>query len=252
MAVHARAVETARDDAIVRDEMALRIVRELDYDFSRFARAWKTQVAIAVRTEIIDGVVSAFVRRCPDAVVVNLGSGLDSRFTRLDNGTVRWYELDLPPVMALRRRFFRETDRYRFIETSVLDPVWLSKIDRGPAVLFIAEAVLMYLDPAEVRAMLAALIDAFPGAEMVAEVMGTFFPGHARLHDAISKTGAALRWGLRDGREIAQWDDRIRFVDEWSILDKHPERWRWLRFFARIRPLREAFSDWIVHLRFKE
>lgn len=45
----------------------------------------------------------------PEGLVVNLGAGLDTRFYRLDNGTITWIDIDLPEVVAfspepIRRR----------------------------------------------------------------------------------------------------------------------------------------------------
>ena len=117
----ARAVETRRTDAIIRDPIALEIFENLDYDFSRFDGAWMTQTGIAVRTKILDAGTEIFIRRHPRAVVINLGAGLSTRFSRLDNGSIHWVEVDLPDVIALRRLFFRETRRYRCVAGSVTD-----------------------------------------------------------------------------------------------------------------------------------
>lgn len=84
----ARAAETERPDALVRDFMALEFIKRIDYDLGHFRRDWTSQVAIAVRTRLIDDAVQAFLKRHPDAVFVNLGAGLDCRFFRLDNGVL--------------------------------------------------------------------------------------------------------------------------------------------------------------------
>ncbi len=46
-----------------------------------------------------------FLARNPEAVVAHTGRGLDSRFERVDDGRVEWYDLDLPDVIELRRKF---------------------------------------------------------------------------------------------------------------------------------------------------
>ena len=50
----ARAVESQRADAITRDPRAVEIYHAINYDFSRFARGWKSQVGVAVRDRVID------------------------------------------------------------------------------------------------------------------------------------------------------------------------------------------------------
>ena len=99
----------------VRDPKAVEILQSLDYDFSHLRRLWMLQVDIAVRTEIIDEATCGFLAREPEAMVINLGAGLDGRFWRLDNGRLDWVDLDFPDVITLRRRFYEQSDRNRFI-----------------------------------------------------------------------------------------------------------------------------------------
>ncbi|MGD2175503.1 MAG: class I SAM-dependent methyltransferase [Candidatus Brocadiaceae bacterium] len=246
--LHARAAETRRPDAIIRDPLSVRLVESMDYDFRPLDRAWKTRVAVAVRTEILDEAVGTFIARHPECAVVNLGAGLDTRFFRMDNGRLTWYELDLPEIIRLRREFFPEGERYRYLAASVLDEDWFGRVGAAGAVLFVAEGLLMYLQEEVVRGLLARLARRFEGSEMLLEAMGPFFIRHGKLHECIWRTGAVLSWSLRDGRELEGWDPAIRFVRQWDIFDRHPQRWRWLRFLARIPAFKEAFGDRIVHL----
>ncbi len=48
--------------------------------------------------------VKAHIKEQPHASVVNLGAGLDTEFYRIDNGTIRWYDLDLPDVIEIRKQ----------------------------------------------------------------------------------------------------------------------------------------------------
>jgi O-methyltransferase involved in polyketide biosynthesis len=65
--------------------------------------------------------VQHFLDIHPKAVIVNLGAGLCTRYFRVDNGEVHWYEVDFPEVIALRRQFFEESERYYCISQSMLD-----------------------------------------------------------------------------------------------------------------------------------
>ena len=95
-----------------------------------------------------DRCVREFLAAHPDAVVVELGCGLDTRFYRVDNGPVTWYDLDLPEVIALRRRVLEEMPRHAFIGCSVVDFAWMNTVqpEVGRAYLFLAEGVFMFLE----------------------------------------------------------------------------------------------------------
>ena len=232
----ARAVETRRPDAIVRDPKALAIYESLDYDFSKFDGAWMTQTGIAIRTRLLDEGTTDFICRHPKAVVINLGAGLSTRFSRLDNGTIRWYEVDLPEVIGLRRLFFRETKRYRFVSGSVTEPSTLERIAAGrQPVLVLAEGLFMYFPEEDVRAVFDRLSKCFPGAEMLLEMLAPCALGMGKYDPCLSKiAGGCLdfRWALEDCRAMESWGCGLHFLQEWNVLEQYRERWGWLNLFA--------------------
>jgi O-methyltransferase involved in polyketide biosynthesis len=101
-----RAVESQRPDALVRDEIAVSLVRDAKFDFSAIKHARNdevSQLAVILRCRQFDRLAQEFLSQNPEAVVIHLGCGLDSRYERIDNGKVSWYDLDLPEVIQLRR-----------------------------------------------------------------------------------------------------------------------------------------------------
>lgn len=90
--------------------------------------------------------------------MVDLGCGLSTRFDRLDNGRVRWFDLDLADVIELRRRFVGESERYTMLTGSMLDPEWFDPVQQTQRpVLLLSEAVLLYFPEAQVHETLATL-----------------------------------------------------------------------------------------------
>jgi O-methyltransferase involved in polyketide biosynthesis len=244
----ARGVETRRPDALFRDPLALEMLERLDCDVTRFAKDWMTQTGIAIRTEILDAAVRRFLARNPAGLVVNLGAGLCTRFFRLDNGQVEWIDLDLPEVIQIKREFLDEQERYRFLAHSVLDHAWMDAIDATPgqAVLFLAEGLFPYFTEGEVRGLVEALNQRFPGSELVCEGMSTIGVWFSSRHPSVGKTSARFHWGIKTGRSMAGWVPGIRFVDEWYFHTQHPERWRWLRWLRYFPPVRKLLK--IIHL----
>lgn len=53
--------------------------------------------------------------------VVEIGTGLNTRHERVDNGQAHWFDLDLHDVIELRRAFFVNTPRRTMIAASVTD-----------------------------------------------------------------------------------------------------------------------------------
>ncbi|MBU4190985.1 MAG: class I SAM-dependent methyltransferase, partial [Proteobacteria bacterium] len=84
--LYMRCLETGRPDAIISDPDACRIVGSLDYDFSKYDKATRSQVGVCLRVKHFDGITRRFIDAHDDPVIVSIGCGLDSRANRLGPG----------------------------------------------------------------------------------------------------------------------------------------------------------------------
>ena len=103
-----RAKESRRKNPILNDKVAEGLVDSLEYDYSRFDGAKLSEVGCVVRGWFFDRAVRRFIGKHADAVVVNVGCGLDTRFQRIGDGKAVFYDMDLPEVIALRRELIPE------------------------------------------------------------------------------------------------------------------------------------------------
>ncbi len=248
----ARAVETSNSDPIIRDDKAVEMVAAIDYDFFRFESSWLSQVGVSVRTKLLDDATRKFLARNPGGTVVNLGAGLDTRYERLQPHSAHWYDLDLPEVVELRRRFFAETDQYHMIARSVLDFGWMEEIDlKSAPVLIIAEGLLMYLNEEEVKSLFQALANTLDNAEMLFEVVAPIMVGRSKHHDSVAKISstAEFRWSIRNSRKVVDWHKKIKYIDEWNFYDFHKSRWKWYGRVARLPFLKPWLSNRIVQIK---
>jgi len=188
----ARARETQRKHPVLRDPKAVELVQSIDYDAGKYSRGAGGLVTV-LRTAIIDFWVRSFLAAHPAATVVEIGTGLNTRFERVDNGQVHWFDLDLPDVIELRRTFFADTDRRRTVAASVLAEEWLPAVaqSRRPY-FFVADGVLAYLPEEEVMAALARIAGEFPGALIALDT----YPRQIldRQHRLAARKGIAARW----------------------------------------------------------
>jgi O-methyltransferase involved in polyketide biosynthesis len=168
-----KAMESQRPDAMKKDEKAVALVTQRSLDFSRVRQIKMNELLQAMRiifTREMDRYARDFVSHHTNAVVVHIGCGLDSRFERVDNGQVEWYDLDFPEIIDQRRQFIGdEHDRYHLLGCSVLEDTWLQALSAHSwrPFLFLAETVLVYFTEAQVKSLVLRLCDLFPGAELV-------------------------------------------------------------------------------------
>jgi len=188
----ARARETQRRHPVLRDPRAVQLVRSIDYDAAKYDQSAGGLVTV-LRTAIIDFWVRSFLAAHPAATVVELGTGLNTRFERVDNGQVHWFDLDLPDTIELRRDFFADTGRRRMIAASALDEAWLPAVaaSRGPY-FFVADGVLVYLPEDQVMAMLARIAERFGGALIALDT----YPKRTfdQQHRLAARKGIDARW----------------------------------------------------------
>jgi O-methyltransferase involved in polyketide biosynthesis len=236
--LYLRAMESQRTDALIQDEKAVELVNRMSYDFNLIRPLHLSEankLVIILRNREFDRYARAFLARCPDAVVVHIGCGLDSRFERVDNGQVEWYDLDLQDVIELRRKLIRdEGERCHLLGCSVLDNAWLDMVSayRQRPFLFLAEGVFMYFEGAQVKSLVLTLRDHFPGAELVFDALSPVHVWRHNLQTSASKINLRTHWGIWHGQEIEGWGDSIRLLDEWGFFDSPEPRLdkiRWLR-----------------------
>jgi O-methyltransferase involved in polyketide biosynthesis len=226
--LYLRAMESQRQDALIKDEKAAAMVAQMSYDFSRIKRirmGERHKVTIILRNREFDRCVRDFLTRNPDSVVISLGCGLDSRFERVDNGRVIWYDLDLPEVIELRRKFIGgEIERYHWLPYSAFDPAWLEivGVHQPRPFLFLGEGVLMYFKEEQVKSLILRLHERFPGAELVFDAFSPYLIRVSNLRFALARYSARYHWGIKKGKDLEKWGTGILLLDEWFPFD-HPE-----------------------------
>ncbi len=248
-----RAAESQRPDAILRDPQAVEIVNRLEYDPDRVLKKSHDQVTVLMRMREFDRYARVFLNRHPDGVVVDIGCGLDTRFQRLDNGIFEWYGLDLPEVIALRRRLLDETPRSHFLACSALDFAWIDMIDSGQkhVYLFLAEGMFMLLEDEQVRRLVCTLRNRFPGAELVFDAFTPFMVRiNPLLHPLLRKINVTMHWGLKDNRELETWAAGIKLLNEWFYFDQPEPRLGTMKLVRWIPGLGHGAK--IVHYRLGE
>ncbi len=238
-----RAMEARRPDALMRDEKALELIRQLSSNGPiRYDSDWLRQTPMAevnkvlriMLTRQVDRYARDFLGCHPEAVVVQIGCGLDSRFERVAerNSQVEWYDLDVPEVIALRRELIGdEGGRYHLLGCSVFEPAWLEtvRVHRGRPFLFLAEGVFMYFEEAQVKSLVLRLRDHFPGAELVFDAWRPF---EVWIGNFVLK--GLLRWGFWRGQELEDWGEGIHLLDEWGYFDRPEPRLHSFRWMAPI------------------
>ena len=214
--LHNRASEAAKPNGLIRDSRCVEIYRSIDYDYRRsFGQAGPSH---AVRSAIFDRLVQGFLVEFPDAVIVNLGEGLETQRYRVDlPPTATWMSVDVPEAIALRERFMAPDAQHQHLSLSALDPAWIAKVPDARPVLVTAQGLFMYLGPNALAELLRTLARQRPAAHLAFDHVPVWFSRKSCSESGLQKTRhyrlPAMPWGVAPRQvpaTFAGWDLAFR------------------------------------------
>lgn len=217
MPVWARAAETQKQKPFIRDYEAVKIINTIDFDFTPMAVNLKeiNLLSWIARCKRYDMVIEQFIKEHPDSQIVNIGCGLDTTFDRAIKKPLMWYDIDLPDVIDLRKKFLPESENRKFIAGSFLEDNWCSVISTDLKTLIISAGVFVYFEESEIKDFLLNIADRFNQPELLFDV--TSPRGKEIANQVISASGLGkdswFKWGLADKNIIEVWDPRIKIIN---------------------------------------
>jgi len=156
-------------------------------------------------------------------------------------------------VYAMWQRFFRESERHRFLICSVFDFAWMRQITHShdTPVLLVAEGLLQYYHPAMVRQLFLSLQQVFPAAHILFDAINLLFVGLANLRLLQAyRVSARFKWGTTGLRALEQWGTGIRLMAEFSVLEQYPQHRGWMSYVRRLPVGRNLYR--IGHVRLEQ
>jgi O-methyltransferase involved in polyketide biosynthesis len=246
--LYGRALDSQSNDPILRDPAAVEAIDRIDYDFQSLNVKWNDILAIAARAKVFDLWTAEYLADNPNAVVLHLGCGLDSRVFRIDPPpSVLWSDVDYPETIELRQRLFPERAGYYMVSSSVTDMDWLEQVPADRPALVVAEGLMYYLTEEQIKAFLERIIERFPSGQIMFDAISRLYLKIQKTNVGISATGARMLWGIDDPHELEAWSPRIKLVTKLSSMDQNMPniqklsgglRW-FIGILAHIRALRE-------------
>ena len=250
------------------DAKAVELVEKIDYDFSTFDMIpfeGYLPLLFVARAKQFDEKIKAYVKEHPYTSVVNIGAGLDATFYRVDNGSIHWYDLDLPAVIDIRKQLLPEPDRATCVAKSFLDPSWCDDIKHTEdRVFMIAGGLLRYFEEGQIKQFFSMLADNFAGSEIIfnasSRVDNHFGAWIEQLPaDQQKELGAALMEKLKGWWDRAPQDQKDNLISmlktsagprgiEWTDVEEWWDQHNAKEMREEMRRNFGAFSRWGVGL----
>ena len=245
--LYARKVCSELYPNLYRDETAVRLIDEIDYDFSEAEKNSHGlmqrfgSLEVAMRQNDLEWEIKDYLKTHPNAALVNLGCGLDNTGRSCDNGSCKIYNLDFSDVIAVRNELLSAGEREQNIPCDLKDPAWFDKIDASGGAVFFASGVFYYFLTEQVRELVQGMANAFPGGVLV------FDAANRTAVKMIAKTwlktakikDVGAYFAVSDAKsELSPWDSRLQVSSRGYMLGysdlKDLSVSGFFRFLARI------------------
>ena len=203
------------------------ILRELDVDPRRFNLNPREVRAVVLRSQWFGQTVRRFLERHPDGLCINLGCGLDASFEELEaagDGRFAWIDVDLPNVIAIRRRFYAETTCRRIVAGDITNSQLFATLpwDAGRPAIVVAEGVLYFLQRAQVESLFHAQAEAADArradVEIAFDYASPFGAWIVTRRPAHRQLGTTFSWTVHNPGELRRVDPRLEVVEDSNVF----------------------------------
>ena len=173
---------------------------------------------MGVRAAVFDDWVKRQMIAMPDAVVIHIGCGMDSRVIRVGAENHKWYDVDFSEVMEERKRYYAETDDYQMIAGDARACGWLTAIEENKSAIVIMEGVSMYLTVDEMQNLADSLCSHFESIMLLVDAYTSFAAKMSRLRNPIHDVGVTEVYGIDTPQ--AYQTEKLAFVKEHTMIPK--------------------------------
>lgn len=234
--LHNRANEAMRPDGVIDDQKCIEIYQSVDYDYER--SFGKAEPSHGIRSQIFDTAIYTFIKKHSDAVIVNLGEGLETQRYRVASNILTeqtpWYSVDLPDAIAVRERFIKPDDNHHHIAKSALDTTWFHHVPYDKPVFISAQGLFMYFEESEVERLIRQMLDNFEQGELMFDVIPRWLSKKTLSAKGWQKTPyyttPPMPWGVNRNEAmpaIQSCSENIKRIAE-IPFDFPRGVWRWL------------------------
>lgn len=218
--LYCKALDAGREHPVLGDGFAKEAVGRIDFDWDGLKITDRWTPLVTVRTAQYDVWAAEFLADHPNATVIHLGCGLDSRVFRLAPGPgVEWYDIDYPDVIELRKQVYPARPGCNLLATSATDLSWLAEIPTDRPVLLLAEGISMYLTERDGIDLLQHVVDRFGSGELQIDFYNWLTIRSQKTHRMQRQSGARLHWSVNSPDDILGRVSGIRLVNAVTFVD---------------------------------
>ncbi len=254
----ARAKYSKQYPEFLDDPMAREIITKLNYDFSEiqnYLGEWRG-LGLLARAKNFDIAFKRFLEDNPESTLVNIGAGLDTTFSRVDNGRIQCFNLELPEAAKFRKSLIPDTERNKTIAKSAFDE-WYNEIEyeASKGIFFIAGGFVYYFFEESVKNLFISMAQHFPGGELIFDATSNL--ANRVVNRRAKKAGEKdlrFHFGVGNPEKIfPNWSPKIKIKEWYTIWSRLEINSEWYeKTIKAIKKSERVKAAKIIHLKFLE
>lgn len=171
---------------------------------------------MGMRSAVFDQWLKEQMEQCPEALILHIGCGMDSRIERVGTQGHAWYDVDFPAVIAERKRYYEENDLYHMLSSDARENAWIQSLPHGQNAIIVMEGVSMYFQPEELNRLLKELSVHFQQVHLLMDCYTGFAAKASKYKNPINEMGVTKVYGV-DDPNVPVADSSLTFTKEHEI-----------------------------------
>lgn len=202
----------SKNNLFLHDPKAEEIISKIDYDFNSLKQSKWLSMYMSVRALIIDELCNKYIEEHPNATIIHLGCGLDSRCLRVNQNFDTWYDIDYENVIDIRKKFYEEDSKHKMIGSSVLDYKWLEKIKTNDNIMVVAEGLTMYLSEEEIKELVAQINNKLGDVHLLFDAYSKKGVKSSKIKNPVNQMNAEVKYGIDNPEDFLQLNNNLEYV----------------------------------------
>lgn len=203
----------SKDNIFLHDPKAEEIISKIVYDFDSLKQSKWLSMYMSLRAMIIDELCNKYILEHPNATIIHLGCGLDSRCLRVNQNYSIWYDVDYKNVINIRKQFYDVDSKYKMIGSSVIDFKWLKQIDNSENILIVMEGLTMYLSEEEIKKLITQINKKFGDVHFIFDAYSKMGVKASKIKNPVNQMNAEVKYGINNPKELLSLNDKLEFVE---------------------------------------
>jgi len=163
--------ETIQDEPIIEDWQACSIANKINCDYFNEKINTKERIESALVRKHYDSTVSSFIKNKKKPIIIILGCGFDTRYSRINEDTKQFifYQIDTPEVISIRETIIPSTENDKNIQQPLLSEKWIKSITKKHKdgnFMIIIEQLLIHFSKKDIEFLFKKISENFTNCEI--------------------------------------------------------------------------------------